>query len=260
MLEQFDAERPIVGMVHLPPLPGAPGFDDRAAVVDRARSDAEALLDGGVDGLLVENYGDAPYYPESVPKHVVASMTAVTRAVVEMADVPVGVNVLRNDAEAAVSVAGAADGSFIRVNVHTGGRLTDQGVLSGRAHETIRLRDRIAPSVDVLADVAVKHSSAIADRSLETMVSDTVERGLADGIVVSGSTTGETAPTDIVETVAKHAGGTPVFVGSGVTPANVGSLLDIADGVIVGTALKRDDETDAPVDRAAVKRLLDASR
>ncbi|MFC6765782.1 BtpA/SgcQ family protein, partial [Natrinema soli] len=102
----FDADRPVIGMVHLPALPGAPGFDgDREAIRTRALEDARRLEAGGIDGIILENFGDTPFYPEDVPKHVVAEMTAIATPLVDAVDVPVGINVLRNDAAAALSVA-----------------------------------------------------------------------------------------------------------------------------------------------------------
>jgi hypothetical protein len=263
-LERFETDRPIVGMVHLPPLPGSPRFDgDRAAIRERAKRDAAALVEGGVDGVVVENFGDAPFYPDDVPDHVVASMTDVVGVVTREVDVPVGVNVLRNDARAALSVAAAADAAFVRVNVHTGARVTDQGVVIGRAHETLRLRDRLDADVDVLADVAVKHSAALGEpRPLAEQAEEALGRGLADGLVVSGPGTGEPVDVEALETVAAVAAthGAPLFVGSGVTESTVSDLLAVADGAIVGTALKRGAETTAPVDRDRVDALTGAAR
>jgi len=160
-----DGGQPVIGMVHLPALPGAPKYEgDREAIIETAERDAGRLAAGGVDAIMVENFGDAPFYPDDVPNHVVASMTRAARAVVETADVPVGVNVLRNDADAALSVAAAVGGDFVRVNIHTGARVTDQGVIDGKAHETMRLRDRLGADVAVLADHDVKHSAPIAAR------------------------------------------------------------------------------------------------
>ncbi|PSQ47691.1 phosphorybosylanthranilate isomerase [Halobacteriales archaeon SW_6_65_15] len=187
-----DTDSPVVGMVHLPALPGAPKFSgDFEAVREAALRDARRLEAGGVDALVLENFGDAPFYPDDVPKHVVASMTRVAAEVRDEVALPMGVNVLRNDAEAALSVAAAVGAEFVRVNVHSGARVTDQGVVEGRAHETVRLRERLDAEVAILADLDVKHSAALADRPLDAeAVAEPVERGLADGIVVSGAGTG----------------------------------------------------------------------
>ncbi|WP_254822129.1 BtpA/SgcQ family protein [Haloglomus halophilum] len=254
----------LVGMVHLPALPGTPGFDgDRATLRERAVADAEALVAGGMDAVLVENFGDVPFHPGEVPRHVVASMTALVGAVRRAVDVPVGVNVLRSDGPAAIAVAAATGGRFVRVNVHTGARVTDQGVVEGRAHETLRLRDRLdATDVRVLADVDVKHSAPLADRPLAEVARETVERGGADGLVVSGPATGTGADRDRLERVAAvaHETGVPLVVGSGTTPETVAELLEVADSAIVGTALKAGSEVTAPVDRERVERLVAAAR
>lgn len=266
MLEStFDAERPIVGMVHLPPLPGAPNYGgSRERILADACRDARALEAGGVDGIMVENFGDVPFYPDDVPKHVVATMTRATREVVEAADLPVGVNVLRNDADAAVSVAAAAGAEFVRVNVHTGARVTDQGVLEGRAHETLRLCDRIDADLRILADHDVKHSAPLASgEGSAASMADAVERGLADATVVSGAGTGH--GVDIaeleaaVETREEFGLDVPILVGSGVTAGTVGDVLSIADGVVVGTALKEDGAVANPVSERRVRELVEAA-
>jgi membrane complex biogenesis BtpA family protein len=263
----FDTDRPVVGMVHLAPLPGAPGYDDgdRTAVRDAALRDVRRLDAGGVDAVMVENFGDAPFYADDVPKHVVASMAALVSDLRRETDLPLGVNVLRNDAEAAVSIAAAAGADFVRVNVHAGARLTDQGVVEGKAAETVRLRDRLdATDVSILADVDVKHSAALAERPLAEEVAELLERSHADGVVASGAGTGHETDRDHLRAVvdARDDLGVdaPVFVGSGVTQETVGETLDLADGAIVGTALKAGGETTAPVDEDRVRALVDAAR
>ena len=263
--ERFGSESPLIGMVHLPPLPGAPRFSgDRKRLRGRALADAFGLVESGFDALLVENFGDAPYYPDDVPKSTVAEMTAVVRELGIGVDSPCGVNVLRNDAEAALSVAAAGGASFVRVNVHTGSRVTDQGVIDGAAHETLRLRDRLDTDAAILADVAVKHSAPVGERDTAAVAEETILRGLADGLVVSGPATGEPADADELKTVLDRRDGVdpsvPVFVGSGVTPDNVAALRDIADGLIVGTALKENGETAAPVDPDRAEALVEAAR
>lgn len=260
-----DSDRPVFGMIHLNPLPGAPKFDgDRAAIGDGMLRDARRLEAAGVDGLMVENFGDAPFYADDVPKHVVASMTALVGDLRRETDLPIGVNVLRNDAEAALSIAAAAGAEFVRVNVHTSARLTDQGVVTGQAPETIRLRDRLGADVNVLADVDVKHSAPLAERPLPEEVAELIERGHADGIVASGAGTGHETDVDHLEGVvaARDELGVdaPVFVGSGVTRATVAATLDLADGVIVGTDLKQGGETTAPVDEERARDLVAAAK
>jgi membrane complex biogenesis BtpA family protein len=252
---------PLIGMVHLGPLPGSPGYaSDLDRLVVAAVADAAALADAGFDALLVENFGDGPFFADDVPKATVAAMTRAVAAVRAAVDLPVGVNVLRNDALAAVAVAAATGASFIRVNVLSGSMVTDQGPIVGRAAAVARLRSSLHTDVAVLADVMVKHAVAPPGLTLAAAARDTWERAGADGLVVSGPGTG--APTGVadLDTVRAEAPGAPLYVGSGATRATVATLLDHADGVIVGTDVKRDGVTTAPVDPARAADLVAAAR
>lgn len=265
MTLDFGVDQPIVGMIHLDALPGAPECDgDRAAIREAMLRDANRLEAGGVDGLMVENFGDAPFYADDVPKHVVASMATLVADLRRAVDLPIGVNVLRNDAEAALSIAAAADASFVRVNVHTSARLTDQGIVTGKAAETVRLRDQLEADVAILADVDVKHSAPLAERPLPEAVAELVERGHADGVVASGAGTGHETDREHLEAVVaardRFGSDAPVFVGSGVTRETIDETLEVADGVIVGTDLKEDGETTAPVDVDRVREVVAAAR
>ncbi len=251
--------RPIIGMIHLAPLPGAPRFAgplDR--VIEAARADMEALVSAGVDALLVENFGDAPFFPGAVPPATVASMTRVIADL--RPPLPFGVNVLRNDAAAAISIACATGARFVRVNVHTGAVVADQGILEGRAHETARLRAALAAEVALLADLRVKHATPLGARPIAEEARDTVERALADGLVVSGVRTGSAPSAEDLSAVRGGLPGAFILVGSGATVENVASLLRLADGVIVGSSLKHDGRVEAPVDRDRAARFVDAFR
>jgi hypothetical protein len=261
----FGHSQPVIGMVHLDPLPGSPKFDgDRESILQNARADARALENGGVNALMVENFGDAPFYPDDVPKHVVASMTRAAAAVADESDLPLGINILRNDAMADLAVAQAVDADFMRVNVHTGARVADQGIIEGKAYETMRERDRLGVDVKVFADHDVKHSAPIAsgDFTAESFA-DNIERGLADATVVSGMGTGHAVDQDELQTASDRREefglDVPLFVGSGVTPDTVCEILEVADGVIVGTALKGGDSSGDPVSEEATRELVAAA-
>lgn len=262
---RFGTDRPVIGMVHLAALPGAPGYGgDRGRITADMHRDADRLVAGGVDALMLENYGDVPFYPEDVPKHVVATMANLATELTNAVDVPVGVNVLRNDANAALSVAAAADADFVRVNVHAGSRVTDQGVVEGRAFETMRLRDRLDADVALFADVSVKHSAPLGAERFDEAFADVVERGLADGTIVSGQATGDEASMDTLRRAASLRDSMDerpaVLVGSGVNHDNVADVLDVADGVIVGTAFKEGGETTNPVSVDRVESLVETVR
>ena len=247
----------LLGMVHLKPLPGSPHYDGRLdACLDAALTDATALAEGGADGVIVENFHDVPFRRGRVDAVTVAAMTRICAELRDRLECPIGVNVLRNDAEAALAVAVAAGAEFIRINVHMGVMATDQGIIEGRADETLRLRRLMAAEhVRIFADVLVKHAQPLASLTIEQAVDDLVRRGLADAVIVSGPSTGrETAPRD-VELAVQAARGVPVYVGSGVTYENVERVLPPAAGVIVGTSLKRDGSARNPIDPARVRQL-----
>ncbi len=250
----------LVGMVHLAPLPGAPGFDgDLDAVVAAAVTDARTLAAAGFDAVLVENFGDAPFFADDVPKVTIAAMTVAVGAVRDAVDVAVGVNVLRNDAFGALAVAAASGASFIRVNVLAGTMFTDQGPITGRAAELGRARKALAPEVAVWADVFVKHAVPPPGLRIAEATHDLAARSGADAIVVSGSATGSPPAPKLAAEVREAAGGLPVLIGSGVTAATVADFLAVADGVIVGTSLKRGGDPREPIGADAARRLVEAA-
>ncbi|MEM7164802.1 MAG: BtpA/SgcQ family protein [Planctomycetota bacterium] len=249
----------VIGVVHLLPLPGSPAYGgNRQAIRTAARRDATAYLEGGCHGIIVENHGDGPFFKNDVGPAVVAEMTHAAAAVVSLLDDRhcLGINVLRNDASAALSIAAAVGAHFIRVNVHTGSMYTDQGLIEGRAAETLRLRRALETDVAIFADIAVKHAIPPAGFDRARAARDCVGRGGADGLIVTGAATG--APTsegeilEVKSAAPKH----PILVGSGVTAATVGPLLGIADGVIVGTSLKEGGDVHNPVDAKRVAEFV----
>ena len=264
LLPQWSSVRvPVIGMLHLPPLPGSARWArDLNAVRDFVLRDAEALCAGGVDGLMIENFGDTPFYPGRIPAITVAGMTALACEVRRATNVPLGINALRNDGLSALAVAVASGASFIRVNVLCGARVTDQGLLQGIAHDLLRERANLkAESIRILADVDVKHSAPLAVRPLEVEISDVIQRGHADAIIVSGAATGSATDTRTLDTAARAAAQTPVFVGSGISVESIAELIAHgASGLIVGTSLKHDGRISNPVDPARVRALVDAVR
>jgi membrane complex biogenesis BtpA family protein len=262
LLDLFTTGKPVLGMLHSPALPGSPGFaGDRALIADVVLRDAETLVTAGVDGLMLENFHDTPFYPGQVPAETVAEMTALAVAVRQRFDVPLGINMLRNDGRAGLAVAAATGTQLIRVNVLCGARLTDQGVVHGIAHDLLRDRIRLgAESIKILADVDVKHSAPLAPRPLEEEIEDVVHRGKADALVVSGAATGRPTDVEDAKRAKAAAGDVPVFVGSGVTPETAAEYLAAADGVIVGTSLKRGGIASEPIEAERVRKLMGAVR
>jgi uncharacterized protein len=251
----------LIGVVHLKPLPGSPRWGGNLnAAIEFAVADARAYERGGARAVFIENFGDVPFTKTNVGPETIAAMTAAGCAIRAAIKLPIGFNVLRNDARAALALCAACGGDFIRVNVHTGAMLTDQGLIEGDAHHTVRYRDRIRPGAQIFADVHVKHAVPLGDWTLEDSAHDTVERGLADALIVSGVGTGQAADIEDVERVHRACPKAKLLLGSGVNAANVKNYLRFADGVIVGSSLKRDGKLAKPVDTKRVAALAKAMR
>jgi len=261
LADLFGVDKPVIGMVHLWPLPGAPGYTGYGmqTILDHARRDAEALLKGGVDGLMVENMWDLPYYvgadvrPEAMTAQAVAA-----RAIVEMANVPVGINVVHNGGPVALAIAVAAGARFIRVCILTGARLWDTGELDhGCAADLLRKRKELhAEHIKFFADVDKKHSVPFPGLDLETHIEWT-EFYRADALIVSGRMTGDAPPLDKVRR-AREVATRPILMGSGTMAENIADFLQYADGAIVGSSLKVDGVGENPVDVERVRRYMAA--
>lgn len=257
--------RGLIGVVHLQALPGDPrntsgSFDEAERA---AMNDAEALARGGVDAIIIENFGSAPFSKGTeghrIPPHQVAFLAIFARDCARLLGLPVGVNCLRNDAMSALGIAAAAGASFVRVNVHTGAYVTDQGLIEGEADRSLRYRASLGASgVRILADVLVKHAAPLAPLTVETAVHDCIDRGLADGVVVSGAATGAPVDVAVLREARAAAGSKPVLLGSGLTLARVDELVPLASGAIVGTSLKVGGQLHAPVDEGRVREMVAA--
>ncbi|HEY9810464.1 MAG TPA: BtpA/SgcQ family protein [Halomicronema sp.] len=261
LIEIFKTANPIIGVVHLMPLPTSPRWGGSLrAVLDRAQQEATALASGGVNGIIIENFFDAPFTKGLVDPAVVSAMTLIVGELMNLLTVPVGINVLRNDAKSALAIASCVGAKFIRVNVLTGIMATDQGLIEGQAHELMRYRRELGSDVKVLADVLVKHARPLGSPNLTTAVQETIERGLADGVILSGWATGSPPSLEDLELATAAADGVPVFIGSGASWENISTLMQAADGVIVSSSLKRHGKIDQPIDPIRVSQFVEATR
>jgi len=253
-MEPFDIDKPFVGMIHLLPLPGSVDYERKgiAPILDAALQDLDALETGGADAALVENLGDSPL-SKTAAKETIAAMTVIVQEITRKAHIPIGANVLRNDAAAALAISAVTGASFIRVNVFCGVAFSDQGLIEGQAHVLLELRKRLGCDVKIFADVHVKH--AAHPTTIEEAAVDAT-RNHPDGLIVSGIGTGKrTAPEDL-QTV-KQATPLPVLVGSGVRMDNLSTFRE-ADGFIVGISLKEDGVLEASIDPQRVRTLAEA--
>ncbi len=249
----------LIGVIHLPPLTGSPRApsDATTRAIEQALSDTKLLVDTGYELVVLENFGDAPFFKEIVPAVTVAAMTAVAAHVRrDFPKIAIGINVLRNDANSALSIASVVGASMIRVNVHTGARVADQGIIEGHAAETLRLRKELGSNVAIWADVDVKHSAALAKRPIEEEAKETFERGAADALIVTGSGTGAKTAHEDLEAVRRAVPMAPLYVGSGAEAGeHLRATLSVATGIIVGTAIKVDGKPGGAVDRARAEKF-----
>jgi membrane complex biogenesis BtpA family protein len=261
LIQIFKTSNPVIGVVHLLPLPTSPRWGGNLkAIIDRAEQEAVALASGGVDGIIVENFFDAPFPKAQVDPAIVSAMSLIVQRLMHMVTLPIGVNVLRNDAHSALAIAACTQAQFVRVNVLTGVMATDQGLIEGRAHELLRYRRELGSDVKIFADVLVKHARPLSSPNLTVAVQDTIERGLADAIILSGWATGSPPSLEDLELAKAAASQTPVFIGSGADWENISTLMQAADGVIACSSLKRRGHRDQPIDPIRVSRFVEAVR
>jgi membrane complex biogenesis BtpA family protein len=257
----FKVPKPVIGMVHLPPLPGSVGYSGESmdAIIDFALRDADRLLEGGVDGLIVENMWDLPYKVGKEVSHEEACAQAVAaRKVVEHCGgrVPVGVNVVHNGGTVVLSIAVAAGADFVRVCLLTGAQIWDTGELDhGCASELLKLRKYLQHQrIKLFCDVDKKHSVRLPGIDLATHIEWT-EFYLADALIVSGKMTGSAPEVDKVRR-ARELSHRPILMGSGTNAQNVADFLKYADGCIVGSSLKEEGGPEMPVSVAKVREYM----
>jgi membrane complex biogenesis BtpA family protein len=257
----FPTKNPIIGVVHLLPLPTSARWGGSLkTVIERAEQEATALAAGGIDGIIVENFFDAPFTKDQVNPAVISAMTLIVDRIMNLVVVPVGINLLRNDAKGALAIASCVNAQFIRVNVLNGIMATDQGLIEGNAHEILRFRRELGSDIAIFADVLVKHARPLGTPNLTTAVQDTIERSLADAVILSGWATGSPPTLEDLELATAAAKGTPVLIGSGANWDNIGQLMQAADGAIVASSLKRRGIINETIDPIRVAQFIEAAR
>lgn len=260
----FRTAKPIIGMVHCWPMPGAPGYQGYGMrdIIRHAQSEAEALIAGGCDGIIVENMWDIPFRAGShIPPESIAAHAVVAAAVREVCPLPMGINLVHNGGVALLAIAIAARAEFIRVCMFTGAGVWDAGSFDeGCAADLLRRRTELhAESIKILADVDKKHSVRFPGIDLATHIEWTRFFG-ADALIVSGRMTGDAPDLEKVREAKALAGDRPILIGSGADARNIGAFMSVADGVIVGSSIKVGGAIAEPVDVERVKRFVDAAR
>jgi membrane complex biogenesis BtpA family protein len=262
--EIFRTAKPVIGMVHCWPLPGAPGYTGYGmdTIIDQALRDAHALAEGGVDGLIVENMWDIPFRagPHIQPESI-AAQAVVARAVGQAVALPLGINLVHNGGVALLGIALAAGARFIRVCMFTGAGVWDAGTWDeGCAADLMRRRTELhAEHIKLFADVDKKHSVRFPGIDLATHIEWTRFFG-ADALIVSGRMTGDAPDLGKVREAKALAGDRPLLIGSGADERIIGAFMQVADGVIVGSSIKADGRCANAVDLERVRRFVAAAR
>lgn len=259
-LTLFKKPKPVIGCIHLKALPGAPLYEGKMTpIIEQALYESELYQAQEVDGLIIENFGDKPFCPENLGAETIAALTAVGKEIMRQVKIPVGINALRNDALGALSIATAIEAAFIRVNVHMHAVVCDQGIIKGKAYETLRLKSRLKSSVQIWADVNVKHAAPLTAMSLVQETEDMCQRGLVDAVIVSGEATGKATSLNDLQ-IVKKASSVPVVIGSGMSLENVEALIEHADGFIIGSYFKKEGKAINDLDPQRIAEFMTAIR
>lgn len=254
----FGGKAPVIGMIHLFPLPGSPNFDGNLDdVIERALADAEAHSMGGVDALLIENFHDYPFYPQTIEPETVASAAVCAREVARHTSLPIGINILRNSWKASLGIAAAVDAQFIRLNILTDAAITDQGFINSEAHLVARYKKAIdAEHVLTLGDLLTKHAEPLVQRSVPVIANDMLMRGGADALVLSGDNSSIPADPNRIQQIKDAIPDAPVIMGSGMTIEHAATYAKLADGAIFGYGSKPGADMVKPVSSEMAREFV----
>ncbi len=248
----------IYGVVHLKSLPGSPGnYLHLDEIIELAQEDVNNLIFGGVDGIIIENFGDTPFVKDDISKRTLASFTTVVENIEYDRDIKVGINVLRNDGISALSIAEATKADFVRINVLNNVMMyTDQGMIEGQAHEIAQFKNSLNKEIEIYADVFVKHAVPPEGSKIENHTEELIHRAGADVVIVTGDGTGHEINIEDLNKVRDIVPQGKLAIGSGVNEENIEQYVDIADILIIGTNFKVDQDVSKRIDQRSVEKLI----
>ena len=248
----------VYGVVHLKSLPGSPGnYLPLDEIIELAQEDVNNLIFGGVDGIIIENFGDTPFVKDDISKRTLASFTTVVENIEYDRDIKIGINVLRNDGISALSIAEATKADFVRINVLNNVMMyTDQGMIEGKAHEIAQFKNSLNKEIEIYADVFVKHAVPPEGSKIENHTEELIHRAGADVVIVTGDGTGHEINIEDLNKVRDIVPQGKLAIGSGVNEENIEQYLDLADILIVGTNFKVDQDVSKRVDQRSVEQLI----
>ena len=248
----------VYGVVHLKSLPGSPGnYLPLDEIIELAQEDINNLIFGGVDGIIIENFGDTPFVKDNISKRTLASFTTVVENIEYDRDIKVGINVLRNDGISALSIAEATKADFVRINVLNNVMMyTDQGMIEGKAHEIAQFKNSLNKEIEIYADVFVKHAVPPEGSKIENHTEELIYRAGADVVIVTGDGTGHEINIEDLNKVRDIVPQGKLAIGSGVNQENIEQYIDLADILIIGTNFKVDQDVSKRVDQRSVEQLI----
>ncbi len=245
----------IFGMVHLGPLPGSPNYKfNNEEIISNALKDAENLISSGVDGIIVENYGDWPFTNKTNLSQIMLQSIASYEVRKKYPDIPLGVNVHYNAFQEEAHLASVIDADFIRVEVFVDTVVYDGGILYPVSGDILRLRSAFRGKFLIFADIHPKHTQLILPKTIADSAHG-AEKAMADAIIVTGKETGSQTPISAIKE-AREVVSLPIFAGSGVTLENVLDTLEVADGIIIGSYFKYDNNVFNPVEKNRVVEFM----
>lgn len=252
----------LIGMLHVPALPGTPHSQKSIPqIIREVVAEAEILKKAGFDALLVENMHDRPYLNASAPPEITATLAVVAAAVKSSTALPTGIQILAAANREALAVALAANLDFVRVEGFVFAHVADEGLIGACAADLLRYRRQIgAEHVKIFADIKKKHASHAITADVDIAeTARAAEFFLADGVIITGTATGcEASLADLQ--AARNATKLPTLVGSGITVDNIKSYLQFAHAVIAGSSLKHDGRWENQIDPARAHALVAAAQ
>jgi membrane complex biogenesis BtpA family protein len=259
----FKTSKPVIGMVHVMPLPGTPKYKGSLQqIIDFACKEAETLQKGGVDGIQIENQFDRPYVkPQDIGYEIIAYMSSITSTISRLVNIPYGVHIMMNGVEQAIAVAHSCDAKWVRVYELANAYISNSGTIEAAGPKALRYRKMLgADEVMLFGDFHVKHGShfIVQDRSIEELAHD-VEACGGDALILTGTSTGKAPEVEDAKHIQKSST-LPLFIGSGFNVNNAPEFLPYIDGVIVGSALKRDSILENPTDLDRVQKMMEVVR
>ena len=247
----------IIGVVHLKALPGSPFYQNNLSeIYETALEDSINLDNGGVDGIIIENFGDVPFVKNSISKLTLSHFTNIAKEIADSVNIDIGINVLRNDGESALSIADSIKAAFVRINILSGTMYTDQGIIQGEANKLMKLNNSLSSKIEIYADVFVKHAVPPVGYTIENQTEELLLRAGANKIIITGDGTGKEINFEQLEKVRGIVPKGQLAIGSGVNESNIEKYKDIADILIIGTGFKVNNDVAKPVDVKSVEKLI----